>query len=192
MVTGSSLKQLCRWASRLLNVHPLAPAPLFSEYVPEAQIVGQVKQCHHVPNAGPHPLIPPAPYRVWVRSETAVQLRPRQVRLPLEPHEPLREVVVSVVSRERVSSPTAAIRLNSRPHTGEGVKRQELWTTSQAARYRHRVHPDGARREERRGQARLVHGVGTDFIRDQERSLGHPDDQCAGRHGDREAAAWWA
>ena len=73
--------------------HSRRTASLLGEQVAEAQRASQVQERCKVAYAGPHPLIPPAPYRVWVRSETAVQLRPRKTRLLLEPYEPLREVV---------------------------------------------------------------------------------------------------
>ncbi len=63
------------------------------EQVGEALIISQIQKRCKVQNAGPHPLIPPAPYRVWVRSETAIYLRPRQTGLLLEPQQALREVV---------------------------------------------------------------------------------------------------
>ena len=47
--------------------------------------------------AVPHPLVPPAPHSLGIGVETAVQFRPRQARLLLEPHEALREVVGEVV-----------------------------------------------------------------------------------------------
>ena len=56
------------------------------------------------------PLIPPAPHRFGMGVETAVDLRPRQARLLLEPHQTLREVagedvgssaVVCALSRHR-------------------------------------------------------------------------------------------
>ena len=65
---------------------------------------------------GPHPLIPPAPYRVGVRSEAAVHLRPRQAGLLLEPLQAMREVVgkdvgssavMCTLSRHGTSSPSA-------------------------------------------------------------------------------------
>ena len=70
----------------------------------EAQIVSQVQERCKVAYAGPHPLIPPATYRVWVGSETAVHLRPRQVGLLLEPHQALREVLGEVVCSSAVVS----------------------------------------------------------------------------------------
>ena len=74
-----------------------SPSPashsLLGEQMAKAQIVRQVQERCKVAYAGPHPLIPPATYRVGVGSETAVYLRPRQVGLLLEPHQALREVV---------------------------------------------------------------------------------------------------
>ena len=50
------------------------------EQVAEAQIVSQIQERCKVAYAGPHPLIPPAPYRVGGRSQTAGRLGPRQPR----------------------------------------------------------------------------------------------------------------
>ena len=71
---------------------------------PKAQIVSEVQERCKVAYAGPHPLIPPATYRVGVGSETAVHLRPRQVGLVLEPHQALREVLGEVVCSSAVVS----------------------------------------------------------------------------------------
>ena len=97
--------------------HSRRTASLLGEQVAEAQRASQVQERCKVPYAGPHSLIPPAPYRVGVRSETAIQLRPRKVRLLLEPYEPLGEVVgegvgssavVCTLSRHRARVPLGA------------------------------------------------------------------------------------
>ena len=49
----------------------------FQWYVVKAQRVRQGHQRHHVPSAGPHPLVPPAPHGLGIGVETAVRLRPR-------------------------------------------------------------------------------------------------------------------
>ena len=109
---------------QIRNPHPAAaacsPSPAsrssVGEQVAEAQIVSQFQECCKVAYAGPHPLIPPAPYRVGVRSETAVHLRPRQAGLLLEPLQAMGEVVgkdvgssavVCTLSRHGTSSPSA-------------------------------------------------------------------------------------
>ena len=124
--TGSKRSSPCTamyaalFAFQGLRSQPLT-ASLLGEQVAEAQRASQVQQRYHVPRAGPHPLIPPAPYRVWVGSETAVQLRPREVRLLLEPHEPLREVVGEVVDSSAVvctlSRHRARVPLGAQPAT---------------------------------------------------------------------------
>ena len=96
-------------------------ASLLGEQVAEAQRASQVQERCKVPYAGPHSLIPPAPYRVGVRSETAIQLRPRKVRLLLEPYEPLGEVVGEGVGSSAVvctlSRHGARVPLGAHPAT---------------------------------------------------------------------------
>ena len=63
------------------------------QQVSEPQVVGQTQQGHLVPEMGPHPFLPPPLHGVGIGSKAAGDLRPRQVRLLLEPHQALREVV---------------------------------------------------------------------------------------------------
>ena len=72
------------------------------EQVAEAQRVHHFQERCIVPRVGPHPLVPPAPHGFGVGVETAVQLRPREPGLLLEPHEALREVVGEVVGPSAV------------------------------------------------------------------------------------------
>ena len=71
-------------------------APL-GEDMDQAQVVGQIKQRLLMSQVGPHALVPPTSYGEGVGSETAGDLRPWQVRLLLEPHEALPEVVGEAV-----------------------------------------------------------------------------------------------
>ena len=93
---------------------------LLGEYAAEPQVVGQVQQCHLMPEMGPHPFLLPPLHRVEIGPEAAGDLRPRQARLLLEPLQPLGEVVGEVgrsssvmdaLSRHRSFRRTAVISL---------------------------------------------------------------------------------
>ena len=99
---------------------PGEPSPSVSEQVAEAQRVRHLQERRIVLRVGQHPLLPPAPLGLGMDVETAVYLRPRQVGLLLEPHQPFREVdgeavglsgVVYALSRHRSFWRTAAISL---------------------------------------------------------------------------------
>ena len=89
------------------------------EDVGETQFLGHLKQGHHVPHAGARPPLDPAPHRLRMDTETAVQLRPRQARLLLEPLEALREVVGEAVSSSLVLS--ALSRHRAGPSAGDSL-----------------------------------------------------------------------
>ena len=106
------------------------------EQVAQAQRVRHLPQRQHVPRAGPHVLIPPAPHGFGMGSETAVNLRPRQFRLLLEPHQPLREVVEEVVgdsavvdalSRHR-AGPSRGFALPASTGSVRAVRQQHIGT----------------------------------------------------------------
>ena len=107
---------------RLFAFRPLAlrAARSVREDVAEPQAVGQVEQGHHVPRAGAGAAFPPAPHRLGMDCETAVQLRPRQARRLLEPLQALREVVgkgvgssTVVCSLSRHGNGPAAVRIKT-------------------------------------------------------------------------------
>ena len=67
------------------------------EDIAQAQVLGQFQQGHLVPQDGPDPLVLPASQVEGGGAQAAVQFRPRQPRLPLEPVETLREIAGEVV-----------------------------------------------------------------------------------------------
>ena len=103
-------------------------ASLIGEYVAEAQRVCQFHERGIVPRAGPHSLAPPAPDGFGMGVETAVQLRPRQGRLLLKPHEALQEVVGEVIC------PTAVVCALAQRRAGQDgpALRPSRWRTQTA------------------------------------------------------------
>ena len=97
---------------------PLTGAPPCSvpEQVAEAQGVRHFQERRIVPRVGQHVLVPPAPRGLGMDVETPVYLRPRQLRLLLEPHEALREVVGEDVDYSVVVR--CAVSASGRPPTG--------------------------------------------------------------------------
>ena len=98
MVSFPRHVNVCRPFLRCRPLPPRAVAPAQSlNRWPRPRLLGQLKQGHHVTHAGARPAQDPAPHGVGMDAESTGDLRPRQPRLLLEPHEPLREVVGEAV-----------------------------------------------------------------------------------------------